>query len=254
VKSASVSSQSTAQILRYNGTTGAFLGVFVDAGTGGLSSPFDIVFNGAGDLLVANSSTSEILRFDGATGAFVDVFASGGVPGLNTPRGLATDGLSLFTSAEGDRIYQFDATDGSFIASFSGNDNPRAMTFGPDGNLYYTQNVSDNVVRRDGVTGAVIGEFVSHQSGGLGSSLGLAFGPDGNLYVGNRGDGNVLRFDGTTGAFIDAFVSSGSGGLGEPGALLFTQDPTPVPEPDGALLFSAGLAALLLSVRKSVGG
>jgi len=29
---------------------------------------------------------------------------------------------------------------------------------------------------------------------------------------------------------------------------------TPVPEPGGALLFSAGLAALLLSVCKSAGG
>jgi hypothetical protein len=125
------------------------------------------------------------------------------------------------------------------------------MTFGPDGHLYYTQNVSDNIVRRDGATGALIGEFVPHQSGGLGSSLGLSFGPDGNLYAGSRADASVLRFDGTTGAFIDAFVASGSGGLVEPGGILFTEDLAPVPEPGTGFLLSAGLAALIRSLRRS---
>ncbi len=34
-----VSSEATDQVLRYDGTTGAFLGAFVTAGSGGLDSP-----------------------------------------------------------------------------------------------------------------------------------------------------------------------------------------------------------------------
>jgi hypothetical protein len=39
-----VASAGTGQILRYNGTTGAFLGAFVTAGSGGLATPQFFVF------------------------------------------------------------------------------------------------------------------------------------------------------------------------------------------------------------------
>ena len=47
-----VSSFATNQVIQYNGTTGAFIGAFVTAGTGGLSGPMGLAYNG-GNLFVA---------------------------------------------------------------------------------------------------------------------------------------------------------------------------------------------------------
>ena len=94
------------------------------------------------------------------------------------------------------------------------------MVFGPDGNLYVSSAVTDNVLRYDGTTGAFIDVFAS--GGGLDRPGGLVFGPDGNLYVGNIEPDNVLRYDGTTGAFLDIFASGG--GLINPLGLDFGPD------------------------------
>jgi hypothetical protein len=79
-----VGSGSTNQILHYDATTGAFLGVF--ASGGGLSQPTAHVVGSGGHLYVSSGLTDNVLRYDGATGAFLGVFASGG--GLNNPQGL----------------------------------------------------------------------------------------------------------------------------------------------------------------------
>src|SRR5690348_10418837 len=98
-----VSSYYTHSILRYDGSTGAFLGTFVTSGSGGLSYPRGLTFGPDGNLYVAseqvsaNSGTNAVLKYDGTTGAFLGTFVSDGSGGMNTPI---------------------------------------ALTFGPDGNLY----------------------------------------------------------------------------------------------------------------------
>ena len=71
------------QVLRYDDATGAFLGVFVPAGSGGLNAPSGLAFGPGGDLFVASNTTGQVLRYDGQTGAFEGVAASGG--GLTFP-------------------------------------------------------------------------------------------------------------------------------------------------------------------------
>jgi DNA-binding beta-propeller fold protein YncE len=90
--------------------------------------------------------------------------------------------------------------------------------------LFVSSHDTAAVVRFDGKTGKLIGNFVAPGSGGLSGTHGLAFGPDGNLYVNSRYGNSVLRYDGRTGAFIDAFVPAGTGGLDTNIGLVFGPD------------------------------
>jgi streptogramin lyase len=217
-----VGSSFTSEILRYNGTTGAFEGPFVTAGSGGLDITGGFTWSSDGRFLFVGSRfTNQILRYDGVTGVFKDVFVSAGSGGLDQPNGVV---------------------------------------FGPDGNLYVSSNQTNQVLRYNGITGAFIDEFVSRQAGALiigdlmfrpngtlwvisrneaGEAINSydgrtgAFldsfaigrtmdrkraivGPDENIYVSSRGTDEVVRFNGQTGAFTDVFVSGGSGGIGGP--------------------------------------
>src|SRR6266567_3945270 len=97
-----------------------------------------------------------------------------------------------------------------------------AMAWSAD--LFVSSPETNSVVRFDGKTGKLIGDFVAPGSGGLSGTHGLAFGPDGNLYVNNRYGHNILRYNGRTGAFIDVFVPRGSGGLNTNIGLLLGPD------------------------------
>ena len=84
---------------RYNGTTGASLGTFVQPGSGGLSRLFQggLIFgpdrNGdaEGDLYVTSGNTDQVLVYDGIDGSFVEPLFSPGLGGLDLPAGLTFD-------------------------------------------------------------------------------------------------------------------------------------------------------------------
>ena len=71
-----VVSNNTNQVLKFDGSTGDFISVFISAGTG-LAGPRGLAFGPDGDLYVSSGTTNEILRYDGATGTALGVFASG---------------------------------------------------------------------------------------------------------------------------------------------------------------------------------
>jgi hypothetical protein len=148
-----VSSLGTDSVLRYDGTTGEFLGEFVASGAGGLAEPEGLTFGPDGNLYVASLAfeTSDgpraVLRFQGPSGstpgAFIDEFIPPGAGGLETPLGVL---------------------------------------FGPDGNgdgnldLYVSNSEGSGgspwgknatVKRYDGVTGVFIDTFVTAGSGRL---------------------------------------------------------------------------------------
>ena len=77
------------QILRYDGKTGAFLGIFAQGS--GMRRPYGNAFGPDGHLYVASFRSDQILKFDGKTGAFMSVFAQGnGTAGglLNGPNDI----------------------------------------------------------------------------------------------------------------------------------------------------------------------
>ena len=86
--------------------------------------------------------------------------------------------------------------------------------------LYVTSRFTDEVLRFELDTGALVESFAS--GGGLDNPVGLTFGPDGHLYVASAASDEVLRFDGESGAFMDAFATGG--GLDDPRQVNFGPD------------------------------
>ena len=141
----------------------------------------------------------------------------------------------LVASSQTDSIMKY-GTDGGFLLEFGLPPDPETPNYpvdaiiGPDGNLYVSGWISDDVLRYNPTTGAFIDEFVAAGSGGLDSAAGLAFGPDGHLYVASRLTSEVLRYQGpgaaSPGAFIDVFADVGPIAIGveEPEGLVFGPD------------------------------
>jgi sugar lactone lactonase YvrE len=200
-------------VLRYDGGTGAFVGVF--ASGGGLNAPLGMAFGPDGHLYVATGNSSQVLKYNGVTGAFLGVFASGG--GLQAPINLTfgPDG-NLYVSSSCCQVLRFNGSSGAFLGDFisgAGLDQPRGLAFGPDANLYVVNYNTGSVRRYNGTTGAFIDEFVPAGSGGLATPSDLAFGPDGNLYVtgGNFPIPGVFRYSSATGAFMNQFATVADG-------------------------------------------
>lgn len=89
------SSTGTNPVLRYDGKTGAFLGVFVASGSGGLSFPTGLAFGPDGNLYVSSVPNNQVLMFQGPAGAqpgaFLGAYIPSGGGGLNRPTDLVFD-------------------------------------------------------------------------------------------------------------------------------------------------------------------
>jgi sugar lactone lactonase YvrE len=229
-------------VLRFDETTGAFLGTLVAPGSGGLSTPRGLDFGPDGNLAVLSgpflpftaipspggNGQDEVLRFDSSTGEFLGTLVENG--DLADARALVfghDQNLYVSNDANGtDRrgkdIESFDGTTGKFLGHFvtpnsGGLNHPQGLVFGPDGNLYVSDAYSHSIMRYDGVTGAPLPSpgnsgalFVPPGSGGLVEGQGIVFGPDGNLYVADGGTGQVLRYDGVTGAPLPSAGNTGA--------------------------------------------
>ena len=142
---------------------------------------------------------------------------------LNDDTSISIDDVTV---TEGDDTPRF--IDAFVPANGGGLDEPQAIAFGPDGNLYVSGQGSDDVLRYDAATGDLIDEFVPTASGGLENPRAFAFGPDGNLYVASAATSSVIRYQGPSGAnpgqFVDTFVPTASGGLDQPMGVTFGSD------------------------------
>ena len=163
-------------IERFNGTTGAFMGVFANPS----AQVLDLTFGPDGNLYVTSSFVG-VLRFNCTTGASMGTFASTGSAGISSPVGVrfGPDG-NLYVCGYGNNdVKKFNGTTGAFIGNFTvgGHMNlPYGLIFGPDDNLYVNGNISNDVERFNGFTGAFIGDFVPAGSGGLSAPYYLTFG------------------------------------------------------------------------------
>jgi hypothetical protein len=99
-------------VLRYNGTTGAFIDVFVLSGSGGLDGPAGMVFRPDGYLYVVGARSNSVLRYQASSGAFVDAVVPSGSGGVSTPIDLLFDanGNLLVTSLNNDQVLRYGTT------------------------------------------------------------------------------------------------------------------------------------------------
>lgn len=176
-----VASFSQDRVLRYDGASGAFLGVFIAAGTGPIDGPdAGMAFGPDGRLYVPSFNNNRVLRYDAVSGAFIDVFAAP-VEGVSAPRVLRWrgDGLLYVTSWANNRILRFDLG-GALVDTFvTGVTRPTGLVVEPEtGDLLVTSDQTSNVRRFDGATGAAKGTFITAGSGGLVGGTFLEYLPD----------------------------------------------------------------------------
>jgi len=183
------------RILKFNGVSGAFLGEFITAGSGGANGITHLQFgrdvNGdeMPDLFVCSALSEEILVFDGVTGAFIDVFVQADAKRTRRP----------------------------FRCQF------RNGAEGPE--LLVVTRPGTNVLRYDGITGELIDVLVDRQSFPpelkLGALDDIQLGPNGDLYLtttrsidtinGTNDLARVLRLD-KNGVFLEVFIPANAGG------------------------------------------
>lgn len=164
----------THDIVRFDGETGAFLGVFIPAGLAGMMSPDDLTLGPDGALYVtagANDGTpgQGVWRFDAKTGEAHGKFTSHepGDPPLLRPYGAAfgPDGHLYVASFRSDEIQRFDGRTGRFLDVFArgegvadGLNGPNDLLFTPAGELLVT--TQGSVAAREG-TGVIEYRFSS---------------------------------------------------------------------------------------------
>jgi hypothetical protein len=236
--------RSAGNVLRYNGVTGLFMNVFVNAGggmdannqsfqirfdgspnfivtpaSGGLEGPTGLTFGPDGHLYV--SSYGLVQKFHGQTGVSLGTFTVGGpLIGANaTGLAFGPDGHLYVSCYPGNTVLKYHGASGAFLGTFvtaglGGLDRPIGLAFGPDGNLLVCSYNTDQVLRYQNGTGTFLG--VAAEGNGLDGPTGLAFGPDDNVYIASHRTDSILRFDPETSAFVDAFVAAGSNGLDGP--------------------------------------
>jgi sugar lactone lactonase YvrE len=193
----------TNTIEKFDLATGADLGVFASAG---LSEPYGLALDSAGDLYVANAANNTIEKF--TPGGLGSVFANAG---LDIPVGLAADSVGNIYAGNTNSdqfapgyVQKFTPGGvGSFFASTG--DDPSGLAFDSAGNLYVA-NANDNTIYKI-TSGGGVSFFASTAS----YPSGLAVDNAGNLYVTIYFSNTIEKFS-SAGTDLGAFASTGLSG------------------------------------------
>lgn len=167
-----VASRDALAVLRFDGQTGASKGVFATTnaplpGSSDLTVnwwPWDISFRPNGNLYLSSFERQLVLQFDSTTGQYKGIFANGrSSSALGRAAGLTfgPDNDLYLAGYFGD-VVRFDGTSGALSGVFANlSDDATDIEFGPGGDLYVALRNRGAIVRVNGVTGDVLGDFTS---------------------------------------------------------------------------------------------
>jgi glucose/arabinose dehydrogenase len=198
-----VASISTDEVLRFNGTSGEFVDVFVKANNnGGIDAPDGLAFgpdansDGIPELYVTGWLSHSVVRYDGASGQPLGTYIPPSSGGLTSPFDIEFNGgFAYVTSAGTHQILKYNATSGAFVdvAASGGIDYPRDVAFGPDGLMYVSSGNNDRILRFT-VSGVYVDDYVPASAAGMDNPRAIAFAPNGDLFVAAHGsDRNIYR-------------------------------------------------------------
>ena len=172
------SSQRMDAIVKFDGATGEYLGIFAQSSN--MNNPVGMLFDRNGDLWTCNvaSPYGYILKFDGQTGAYIGRLAN---LGHTFDMAWGPDGNAYVT--DNGWVYRLDGDTGASLGRFT---QTRAgfawggtIAIGPTGNIYLTgvnQDANGVIDEFDGVTGEFIQEFILEDA--LSEPAYLVFTPD----------------------------------------------------------------------------
>jgi streptogramin lyase len=156
---------------------------FVNSST--LNYPAGMVFDGSGNLYVANNRFIE--RYDSLGNG--TVFATTGVAMLE---GLAFDSVgTLWVTDEYNGLIQKCNTNGTLTTFATPGHNPYGLAFDGSGNLYVALFGNGTIVKYDSNTNQTLVAAL----GGSAEPVGLAFDLSGNLYVAEYGPNRIAKID-----------------------------------------------------------
>ena len=230
-----VTDRGTNSVLRYQLSTGAFLGELIGPGNplsgSELDEPVAMAFAPDGSLLVSSRGNGRVVRYDVETGAFLGDFASG----LDQPNDIVVYNNQVFISSlgpsgfDGDVVYRFNA-DGSPAGTIGAGGQPvgrSGLAVGADGKLYVGSFFDGRVLRFNPSTGDPDGVDPEGTFGvvlpdAFGTGY-LAFANPNELLVGGLFSFNVVKLDAATGANLGEFIPAAAG-LAFPADILVVQE------------------------------
>jgi hypothetical protein len=268
-------------VLKYDGTTGGFLGTYVAAGSGGLTNASGLAFGPDGNLYVLSynrGGMGQVLEYQGLSvgpngeqpGQFLKLVCNTGTDSRPSEVTFGPDGnlyvscLNSGLGTDSGTINRYEGPSGTspgqFIDTFvptgdGGTEYPRSPMFDSQGRLYVTDGPLNEVLRYEGPNdanpGAFLDTYITSGQGGLVTPVGLAAGPDGNLYVGSRDADQVTRFAPSSQAVFTVTLDSPSASqvsvnyATANGAAVAGTDYTQTP---GTLIIPAGVTSETINV------
>lgn len=196
------------QVLRFDGATGASLGVFADTHIDG---PQGVTVGPDGNVYVASEYSANITKWS-PSGAYLGEF----VPPMAGWEDLqfGPDGnlyaIAHFGTPDGP-VARFDGATGAYLGQWGSGasvSHQHGLTFGPDGNIYIGRTIFGpvgTIAKIDTATGAFLGPIVMHPA--IDGIFDLTF-HGGFLYSGDLFTGAVHRFNPISGAYMGEFVAA----------------------------------------------
>lgn len=192
--------------VRRFGTDGTFKGVFVPAGTIGLTTPDGLALDRDGNVLVSSAEQGAVLRFT-RDGAPMGVFASTNL-GRAGFCAFGPDSRLYVCDSSANAVRRYDGVTGAYVDTFvSGGDltSPTAITWW-NGQMLVSSFGNRKVIRYDAATGGALGEIATGNN-----PMHSRVGPDGLLYLSEFGANRISKYDLTTGLSVGSFNFSMNG-------------------------------------------